>query len=56
MELTPCQNKFVRIYPNNVPLEELNRKIKQRKRTCHGFANQKFSFKKILPKFYRKYF
>lgn len=48
---------------SNGPLEGINRKIKTLKRTCYGFANQKFFFKnrlyffvKIPLHFRRKYF
>ncbi len=32
---------------SNDPLEGINRKIKALKRTCYGFANQKFFFLRI---------
>ena len=32
---------------SNGPLEGINRKIKTLKRTCYGFANQKFFFLRI---------
>lgn len=32
---------------SNGPLEEINRKIKNLKRTCYGFANQSFFFLRI---------
>ncbi len=32
---------------SNGPLEGINRKIKTLKRTCYGFANQRFFFLRI---------
>ena len=36
-----------RVVIHRLPLEGINRKIKTLKRTCYGFANQKFFFLRI---------